>query len=390
MAQTMVQPLRPDRRRRYEGSDLRVALMGRSLRGQFSGVVRYTDELVRALAAELGEELYVFVTKAEDGLDGLPIRKVRAPFSTPNEYVRAVWEQIFVPVDVRRIVPDVYHSPNYILPAAIGCPSVVTVHDVAFLDRAVHRLRSHLYLSALTVLALRKATIIVCVSSYTARRLTARFPWAGGKIRVVGEGISSQFRPQPRAAVDAFRERHGLRKPYVLFVGTVEPRKNLPRLIRAFERAAVRERLPHELVIAGATGWKTGAVQDAYERSALKDRVRFLGYIPDEELPAAYGGAEAFAYPSLHEGFGLPPLEAMACGTPVVTSNTTALAEVSGPAALTVDPKDDHALESAIAALLGDGARREEMVKAGLSHARSYRWDQVALQMIDIYREAAR
>ena len=168
---------------------LRVAIMGRSLRGEFSGVVRYTDELIRALAPRFAEPPTVFLTRAHDGLDNAAIDAVRAPFRTPNEYARALWEQTVVPAEVARRRPDVYHSPNYILPAALRCPSVVTVHDLAFFDRSVHRLRSHLYLSVLATMAIRRATRIVCVSDYTRRQLVARFPSASDRVRVIGEGV---------------------------------------------------------------------------------------------------------------------------------------------------------------------------------------------------------
>jgi glycosyltransferase involved in cell wall biosynthesis len=367
----------------------RVALMGRSLRGTYSGVVRYTDELARALAARLGGQLSVFVTRGDDGLDGAPLRRIRAPFRTPNEYARALWEQAVVPIDVRRLRPDVYHSPNYIIPAALACPSIVTVHDTAFLDRSVHRITSHLYLSALTAVALRKATRVVCVSQYTAGVLVARYPRVAAKVRVIGEGVGERFSPQPRQAVRTLRARLGLERPYLLFVGTVEPRKNIARLIRAFEIAVQREGLPHDLVLAGADGWKMRSVRAAYERSPLRDRIRRIGYLPDADLPAMYAGADAFVYPSLLEGYGLPPLEAMACGTPVMTSSTTALGEVAGPAALTVEPRDTAALADAIARVLGDGVLRDALRERGFARAAALRWDAVADEMIALYREVA-
>ncbi len=368
---------------------MNVAIMARSLRGEFSGVVRYTDELVRALAPRLEGNLRVFVTRAPDGLGGLPLRRIRAPFPTPNEYARALWEQCVVPVQVGRMAPDVYHSPNYILPLAIRCPSIVTVHDMAFLDRSLHRLRSHLYLSLLTLLALRKAKRVVCVSGYTRDRLVERFPWTASKARVIGEGISSRFAPQAAPEVASFRARHGIERPYVLFVGTIEPRKNLPRLLRAFERVVLEEGVPHELVVAGGNGWKNDEVWATWNGSRVRERLRFAGYLDERELPAAYSGADVFAYPSLHEGFGLPPLEAMACGTPVLTSNTTALAEVAGTAAATVDPGDERALADELGRLLTDGDRRRVLADQGLDYTRRFRWDRVADEMMALYREAA-
>ena len=363
--------------------------MGRSLRGRFSGVVRYTDGLVRALAPRLQQDLAVFVTQSADGLDGVCVRRMRAPFPTPNEYARAFWEQAVVPIDVARLNPDVYHSPNYILPLALRCPSVVTVHDLAFLDPTVHRLRSHLYLTVLTRQAVAKATRIICVSGYTRDRLAATYPATGDRIRVIGEGVDGRFSRQSAEAVQRFRTRFGLEAPYILFVGVLEPRKNLDRLVAAFEIAMRRSGRDDLLVLAGARGWKDESVLRSIDASPVRDRIRLLGYVPEDELAAAYSGAEIFVYPSLHEGFGLPPLEAMACGAPVLTSSTTSLPEVVGDAALCVDPIDVEAIASSIERLLTDAALRERLVRAGSRRVAEFRWDRVAEKTLAVYREAA-
>jgi len=362
--------------------------MGRSLRGRFSGVVRYTDELVRALAPRLGTDLTVFVTQAEDNLDGLPVHRVRAPFPTPNEYARTFWEQSLVPIAAHRRRIELYHSPNYILPIGLRCPSVVTIHDLAFLDPTVHRLRSQLYLRTMTALAVRQATRVICVSNHTRDQVVLRFPHASEKTRVIGEGVNPSFRPQPPEVVERFRSLVGLFDPYVLFVGTVEPRKNLDRLIRAFEVAVKESGAPHHLVIAGGWGWKAKPVLEAFERSSLRERIHFLGYLSEDLLPAAYSGADVFAYPSLYEGFGLPPLEAMTCGTPVLTSTGSALAEVVGDAAVSVDPLDETALARELASLLTSPARRRQLAARGLKRAACFRWENVAEQTLAVYREA--
>ncbi len=368
---------------------MRVALMGRSLRGRYTGVVRYTDELVRALAPRFKDPLRVYLTRADDGLGDAPIRTVRAPFRTPNEYARALWEQTIVPIDLARDPVEVYHSPNYILPAALRIPSVVTVHDLAFFDRSLHRLRSHIYLSVLATFAIRRATRIICVSDYTAGQLVARFPAVSGRVRVIGEGVSPRFRPQPELAIQRFRRRFGLVDPYVLFVGTIEPRKNIPRLIEAFSTAVAGHAYPHRLIIAGGTGWMHGPVRAAYGASPVRDRIHFAGYLADDELPAALAGADVFAYPSLHEGYGLPPLEAMACGTAVLTSDATSIPEVVGDAALLVDPLDTVALTDGLTTLLRNRMLRGELAEAGITRARRFSWEEVAGRTIDVYREAA-
>jgi len=363
--------------------------MGRSLRGRFSGVVRYTDQLVRALGPRLGYDLTVFLTRAADGLDGVPVRRVRAPFPTPNEYARAFWEQAIVPVEVARLRPDVYHSPNYILPLALGCPTVVTVHDLFYLDSSLHRLRSHLYLTTLANAAIRRANRVIAVSAYTRKRIVQRFPAAAGKVRVVGEGVDARFQPPGAAAVEELRNRLGLCFPFVLFVGTIEPRKNLARLIGAFEQAVTRAGLPHHLVIAGAAGWKDGPVWNAFESSPVRERIHMLGYLSDADLPTAYGAADVFAYPSHAEGFGLPALEAMACGTAVLTSSTTSLPEVVGDAALMVDPLDRDAIARGLERLLSDASERRALAQAGIERAATFSWDRVAEQTMAVYAEAA-
>ena len=363
--------------------------MGRSLRGRFSGVVRYTHDLVGALAPSLDSDLSVFVTQADDGLDGTAVRRIRAPFPTPNEYARAFWEQMIVPVSVHKLNPDVYHSPNYMLPIALRCRTVVTVHDVTFLDAEVHRLRSHLYLSLMTTLALQKAARVICVSSHTRDRLVDRFSDVSSRTRVIGEGVSARFRPQTREAVERFLAQHRIEDPYVLFLGTIEPRKNLARLIRSFTEAVKSSSCPHHLVIGGARGWKDGPVRAAYESSPVRDRIHFIGYVSEDLLPAAYAGADIFAYPSLCEGFGLPPLEAMACGTAVLTSNLSSLPEVVGNAALTVDPFDEKAIATGLAHLMAEPLTRKALAEAGLRRATAFRWDRVAKETIAVYHEAA-
>jgi glycosyltransferase involved in cell wall biosynthesis len=354
-----------------------------------SGVVRYTHELVSALAARIPGELTVFVTRAEDGLDGMPVSRVRAPFRTRSEYSRALWEQMVVPAQVARLNADVYHSPNYILPLALRTPSVVTVHDLAFLDPALHRLRSHLYLRELTTRAVRKADRIICVSRHTLDRFTQHFPEAAGRARLVSEGVNRAFAPRTEDEIDRFRSRYRVPERYVLFVGTFEPRKNLARLVVAFEKAIAATGMPDHLVLVGGRGWKNDDVFTCIAQSSARDRIHVLGYVPDDELAAAYSGCSAFVYPSISEGFGLPPLEAMACGVPVLTSDATSLPETVGDAALTVDPFAVDAISDGIVTLLTDGECRARLIAAGGRRAGECTWDAVAARTLDVYKEIA-
>jgi len=368
---------------------MNVAIMGRSLRGQMSGVVRYTHELVSALSRVMPDELTVFVTRARDGLDDLPVRRLRAPFATPSEYSRAAWEQLIVPMDVARLKPDVYHSPNYIVPLALRCPVVVTVHDTAFLDPRLQRLKSHLYLRALTALAVKKADRIICVSRHTLEAFSEHFPQAQSRACLVGEGVSPRLAPSDPQDVRNFRSAHGLPDRYILFVGTFEPRKNLARLVAGYEHAVRLTDAPDHLVLCGGTGWKNADVFERIEHSPLRARIHVLGYVDEGTLASAYTGCSLFVYPSIAEGFGLPPVEAMACGAPVVTSNTTSLPETVGDAARLVDPFDAESIADGLVELLTDEQARHAYVAAGFARAAAMSWDTVAARTLAVYKDVA-
>jgi len=371
---------------------VRVALMGRSLRPPLTGIGRYTLNLARALAAALSPgAVTLFLTRDAVALDGLPCVRALAPLPTPHELLRGAWEQLLVPLAVRRGQHDIYHSPNFTLPLSLPCPAVLTVHDLAYLRGGLHNARLQMYLRLLTSLAIARAARIIAVSQSTRRELEARYPRARGRVSVVYPGLDPQFwHPPAASAIRAFRERLGLSRPYLLFVGTIEPRKNLPRLVRAFEKAVQEASLPHELVVCGPWGWRHEAAARALARSPLRQRIRRLGYLPQEELPLLYAGAELLAYPSLLEGFGFPPLEAMALGTPVLTSDTSSLPEVVGTAAVTVSPLSVEGIAQGILRLLHDRSLADRLRSAGPERARQFTWERAARETLEAYFQARR
>jgi glycosyltransferase involved in cell wall biosynthesis len=213
---------------------------------------------------------------------------------------------------------------------------------------------------------------------------------------VIYQGLDPRFtQPPTPEAVREFRRRTGLERPYILFVGTLEPRKNLVRLLEAYRLLVEQHGIPHDLVICGALGWHTGPIRQALGESAVRERVHLAGYVSDSELPLWYAAADLFVYPSLFEGFGLPPLEAMACGTPVVLSNAPSLLEVAGgadpqrdqAAALLVDPFDPQAIAGGLAQVLCNAELAERLRTRGIARAQTFDWASAARRMVQVYRE---
>jgi len=368
---------------------MRVGIMGRSLRGEEAGVGRYARNLVGILSRKLTKKEMVVFLPRDHNLEEHPSYSIcRARFPTPNEYARAFWEQTVVPFKAESLSITVYHSPNYILPLALQCPCIVTILDMIFMtDPWAHNRRSSLYLSFFTKWAVRRADRLLAISNSTASELIRLFPQAAGKTTVIHPGIDPIFHKGREQKLDRFRRRHGLERPFILNVGTQEPRKNLDRLIAAFEEAVQKSRIPHDLVFCGPRGWKTGSFYKTLAKSSVRKRIRLAGYVNHEELPLWYTAADLFIYPSLKEGFGLPPLEAMACGTPVITSNASAVMEAVGDAALSIDPYDAGVLAQAITQVIQDRPLAGDLRLKGLERARLFDWEFFSDKIITLYRE---
>jgi glycosyltransferase involved in cell wall biosynthesis len=263
---------------------------------------------------------------------------------------------------------------------------VVTVHDLSFLFfpqsfRALNRS----YLRLFTRLSVRRAQRVLAVSESTKRDLVQYYGLSPAKVDVVHNGVDRAFRPLPADVVAAFRRQAGLPDRFILFVGTLEPRKNVVRLIEAYARLP-KERPP--LVLVGGKGWLYDQIFARVEALNLSNQVHFAGYVLAEDLPLWYNAADLFVYPSLYEGFGLPPLEAMACGTAVITSTASSLPEVVGTAGQMVDPTDTQALATAMEQVLTARDVREQMQAAGLAQAQGFSWERAAQGTVDSYRRA--
>ncbi len=315
----------------------------------------------------------------------LSLRVSRLP--TVKPVVRIAWEQFLQPWELARGHVDLVHSMAYALPLVCPARSVVTVHDLSFLlFPEAFNPANRLYLTTFTRLTVRRADALVAVSENTRRDLVRLLGARPERVAVVPNGVDPAFRPLDPEAVARFRRERGLPEAYILFVGTLEPRKNLTTLLRAYARLRQMAQVPHRLVVVGGVGWRYQGVLPLIEELGLRDEVVFAGFVPHQELPWWYGAADLFVFPSLYEGFGFPPLEAMACGTPVVSSNAASLPEVVGDAGRLVSPRDVEELAEGMRRVLLDSTLREEMRARGLARAREYSWERTARETAQAYR----
>jgi len=296
-------------------------------------------------------------------------------------------EQFGLSVEMNRFNPDVFHYPSFNMPLRNPKPAVVTIHDLVYYlaPGACSRLR-HLYARAVFPLVAKRAMRIITGSEHTKSDIVNHLGVDPAKITVIYHGVSSLYRPiGDSTAVAEVKRRYGLEGDYILYVGTHHPRKNLLRLIEAF---AMIKAKGVRLAITGAVEVRRRELYETPARFGIKDGVVFTGPVREEDLPALYSGATIFVIPSLYEGFGLTPLEAMACGAPVISSNLTSLPEVVGDAAMTFNPLDVEALAGCMETLLDDGALRARLRERGLARAKLFNWKRTAEQTVGVYCDA--
>jgi glycosyltransferase involved in cell wall biosynthesis len=379
---------------------MHIVIDARYVSRRQSGVGHYTQHLVGGLAAIDRENRYTCVV-VRDG-PGLPlpdgaVRRWRhwpTRVSFENHLVGDAWLLAYLPVRLRRLAADVYHGPAVFLPLVkLGYRTVVTIHDlVSFLFPQTVPRKYAVYMRLMTRLAVRSADRIIAVSGATRDDLRTVLGVPDDKVVVIHEAVGPEFAaPAEPAALAAVTRRYGIRPPYCLFVGNLEPRKNLSRLIEAFGLLRVRSvgagaaGAPPQLVLAGTRGWLYSGIFATVEAQGGAPDIVFTGYVPPADLPLLYAGAACFVFPSLYEGFGLPVLEAMAAGTPVVASRVGAIPEVAGDAALLVDARRPAELAEALETVLTDPALRARLVARGRVRARSFTWEAVARQTLAAY-----
>jgi glycosyltransferase involved in cell wall biosynthesis len=354
-----------------------------SLRASYrgAGISHYIQQLLCHLpVADPGLRYALFAQAAP----GPMARTCRYESILPTErpLVRILWEQFFQPWLVWRAGCDLLHGLAYALPLGNRVPAVVTVYDLSFMRTPEHfRSYNRVYLRLATSMAVRRAQMVCAISEHTRQDLIERFKLDPTRIGIVYPGCDERFRPPPPAEVAEFRRRQGLPDQFILYLGTLEPRKNIPLLLQAYANL----KCPQHLVIGGDKGWHYAEIFSTVERLGLQDRVHFPGYIPQADQPLWYAAAMLFVYPSRYEGFGLPPLEAMACGTPTITSNAASLPEVVGDAGFTVSPDDVVGLTESLQQLLTRSELRENCREGGLAQASRFRWPESARAQVQLY-----
>lgn len=367
---------------------MRVLLNGLQA-GNLSGTGRYTTELARHLAG-LSEDAQCAVlwpghVSEPHGLGGE--RCVFHPAPTQRFLSRLYYDQWGIRSVRTRIRADLIHYPANIGSLLPMRNTVLTVHDLCFLhDAAWFRPDRAAYYRWTIGRSVRTAERIIADSQATAADLSNLLGVSAKRIDVIPLGVGEEFRPISGESCATVRAWYKLPERFFLYVGTIEPRKNLVRLIEAWERIAGK--CSADLVIAGRNGWRYGPIKEAAAASPHAARIHFPGFIAHEDLPTLLSSAETFVWPSLCEGFGLPPLEAMACGTPVVTSNVSSLPEVVGDAAIQVDPADVYALSEAMLKVAEDSAVREDLIARGAARAAEFTWERTARLTLDSYRKA--
>jgi len=385
---------------------MRIGIDITSALRQGAGIGRFTRELIRALLAIGSPHTYVLFA-ATGGLPRSAIEPRLAYLTQPaiarhlqckvcdlrfvsDDWLHRIWHRARLPIPIQAVVGrvDLFHEPDFVLPPTVpGTPTILTVHDLSFIrdpDSALPALRR--YLNRVVPRSVARATHVLADSLATKNDLVELFGAPPKKVTVMYGGVDARFAPvRDPEKLTAIRGKYHLGlEPFVLGLGTVQPRKNYKRLIQAF--STVKAQIPTlKLVIVGDKGWLYDEIFAEVKLARQEASVVFPGFVEDGDLPALYSAAELLAYPSIYEGFGLPVLEAMACGTPVITSTTSSLPEVGGEAALLVEPTDVEGIAGALRRLLQDADLRRTLITKGFEQARQFTWEKAALQLLGIY-----
>lgn len=372
---------------------MRIGLDGFPLLMPLTGVGHYTFELARALALLAPSDQFELVAPSpfpDSIIENIRLNcpdNLRAVNAEPSSIRRRRWWAVGLPLYLRKASLDLFHGTNYEVPLWSKRRSVLTIHDLSNLLHAdthkadlARRARQRLPVMA------RSASMIITATECVRREISEHLRVKADRVRVTPFAPRSGFQAMPAAQANQTKQRLGIEDEFILFVGTVEPRKNLLTLVRAFEQVPRQTSRRPQLVVVGAEGWLMDELFAFIKESSISDRLRLTGYLDDDDLRALYSSCTVFVYPSIYEGFGLPPLEAMACGAPVIASNIATFQETLGSAAQLIEPNDVEALARSIVEILDDEDRRRALSRRGLEQAAKFSWERTAQLTLEVYR----
>lgn len=360
---------------------MKIGVDARNLMGQRTGVGRYLINLLRHFAdSPQSHDFYLFSNSVIENLSlpGLHHRTVKGP--------NLFWKQVILPYEQWKNKCDVLFIPTYSTPIFNPIKTVVTIHDLIFLlypEWATRNQRNRF--STIVKHSACRADCVIAVSESTRADILKYTGVKNDKVEVVYEGVDEQFRVLNTIDEASFLNRYNLDKPFILFVGSIHPRRNVQRVIESFVQLKVEKKIDHQLVLIGLKQQLDPSISHLIHERNIDQSISMLGFVPDEDLVKFYNLADIFIYPSLYEGFGLPVLEAMACGTPVITSNTSSLPEVAGDAAVLIDPSNQSQMVDAIQNIVENRAWAEELKERGLERCKKFSWKSAAKTTCEIF-----
>jgi glycosyltransferase involved in cell wall biosynthesis len=371
---------------------LNAQLLSAAASYRSAGIRRAIYHLLAELPSLAGDDqLHVYAPDAPANRRLLRVPGVTAhlnvlPMDRPA--VRIAWEQAILPIELVHARADLLHALGFVSPFAWRGPTIVTTYDLSFM-RFPHLFNrgNRMYLRNFCPPSLRRADRVITISEHARQDVIELCGVRPERVTAILLAADERFTPASSDAVAAFRAHHNLPERFVLYLGTLEPRKNVALLVRAYATLRQQGSVDHLLVLAGARGWQYDPIFELVRELGLEPYVRFPGFVQDEEQALWYSSATVFAFPSLYEGFGLPLLEAMACGTPVVASRASSLPEVVGDAGMLVDPESSDELSAALRRILDDASYHARLASAGLARAQTFSWRKTAAETIQVYRD---
>ena len=373
---------------------MRIAFDGRVIKGRKCGTGVYAEGLLNALMSVDRDNLYMVFTNDAPDSRTKNVKSVTTKFSIENHPLGDIWEQFYLPLYLNGKKIDVIHSPTFHIPfLGNGIKKIVTIHDmVSYLYPKTQPMPFVMYSKFMIKSAINSAHGIVVSSETAKEQIVDHFKAPPELFHVIHGAPRDIFKPVGRAVKDFIKDKYALPDQFILFVGSIEPRKNIRSLVKAYSELKRSNQISHKLVICGTKGWlnEYEKVLETIEETGVRNDVIFTGYVPDEDLPGFYGLADLFVYPSLYEGFGLPPLEAMACGCPVIASNYSSIPEVVGEGGVLIDPFDIDELALAILKVSQDDGLKSRLKEAGIKRALQFSWERSARSTIEMYMNIAR